>query len=504
MLHQHSKKEGTKQKVTKNGQNIQGGRFPTQLPNENLERVPAWGEASSVMSYVYRPSTIEGLKNVLKSGMQSGHSIGLRGAGNSYGDATLNGENITLDTQRLNRILEWNPVSGRIRVEAGVTISQLWQYVLEDGWWPAVVPGTSKPTIGGCAGMNVHGKNAWKVGTIGDHIIEFELVVPSGERIICNREQNVELFHAAIGGFGMLGVFTSITLQLKRINSGLLAVEALASRNLAEMMAQFEEQLSNSDYLVGWIDALAKGNSMGRGQIHRANYLLPDEDPISQQTLRLENQHLSDTIFGLIPRSIMWRFMRPFFNNLGVRFVNSGKYWSSRYTNGARFRQSHIAFHFLLDYVPNWKKSYGRGGLIQYQCFVPADSALNTFSEILSLCQKRKLPNYLTVLKRHRPDDFLISHGVDGYSLAMDFRVTQRRSAKLLELAHEMDDIVLQAGGRFYLAKDSTLRPQTIQSYLGRDTIEKFRQLKAQYDPNLLLQSNMWRRLFAEQASESF
>ncbi len=492
-MHEH-----TKSKVTTNGQKIRNGRFPTYLPSENMERVPAWGEASSAMSYVYRPSTIEGLRRVLEIGTQSGHSIGLRGSGNSYGDATLNSENITLDTSRLNRILEWNPVSGQIRVEAGVTINQLWQYVLEDGWWPAVVPGTSKPTLGGCAAMNVHGKNAWKVGTIGDHIGEFEILLPGGEIVTCNREHNEELFHAAIGGFGMLGVFTSITLQLKRIHSGLLAVDALASHNLSEMMEQFEGHLSDSDYLVGWIDALAKGNSLGRGQIHRANYLLPDDDPISQQTLRLENQHLSDTMFGFIPRSIVWRFMRPFFNNLGVQLINSGKYWSSKYTDGARFRQSHVAFHFLLDYVPNWKKSYGHGGLIQYQSFVPTDNALKTFSEILLLCQKRKMPNYLTVLKRHRSDDFLISHGVDGYSLAMDFRVTHRRSAKLLDLAREMDDIVLSAGGRFYLAKDSTLRPQTIHSYLGEETIDNFRQLKTEHDPNLLLQTNMWRRLFAD------
>ncbi len=489
----------TQQQATKNGRGAQKSQYTRLLPSEKLERVPAWGEASSVMSYVYRPSTLEDLKQVLRRGVESGHSIGLRGAGNSYGDAPLNSENISLDMRRLNRILEWDPLAGQIKVEAGVTINQLWQYVLEDGWWPAVVPGTSKPTIGGCAGMNVHGKNAWKVGTIGDQISEFELLLPSGERVVCNRKQNDELFRAAIGGFGMLGVFTSITLQLKRIHSGLLEVEAIASKNLAQMIAQFEEHLSSSDYLVGWIDALAKGKSLGRGQIHRATYLRPDEDPIAQQTLRLENQHLPDTMFGVIPRSIMWRFMRPFFNNLGVRLVNSGKYWSSKYTDGAKFRQPHVAFHFLLDYVPNWKKSYGRGGLIQYQCFVPSDTALDAFSKLLRQCQKRRLPNYLTVLKRHREDEFLISHGVDGYSLAMDFRVTPKRRARLLDLAQELDEIVLQAGGRFYLAKDSTLRPEILRSYLGQETVENFRRLKAHYDPDMLLQSNMWRRLFQAQ-----
>jgi FAD/FMN-containing dehydrogenase len=358
------------------------------------------------------------------------------------------------------------------------------------------VPGTAKPTIGGCAGMNVHGKNAWKTGTIGDHIYEFDLMLSTGEIVTCNREQNGDLFHAAIGGFGMLGAFTSVTLSLKRVYSGLLEVDALASRNLKEMMEQFEEYLPQADYLVGWIDAFAGGKSLGRGQIHVARYLAPGADPYPQQTLRLDEQHLPDTMFGFVPRSIMWRFMRPFMNNLGARLVNFGKYRASRLTHGSHFVQPHVAFHFLLDYVPDWKRSYGRLGLIQYQSFVPAVTAHDAFAEMLGLCRKRGLPNYLSVLKRHRPDDFLISHGVDGYSLAMDFRVTSRNHRRLLDLTAELDEIVLNAGGRFYFAKDSTLRPQAVRRYLGDETVERFAALKSLYDPDRLLNTNLWQRLF--------
>lgn len=467
------------------------------LPADRLEIVKAWGGASDALSYVYRPATVEDLGQVFEVAASSGRTVGLRGSGNSYGDATLNSEQMILDMRRMSRVLEWNPQSGLIRVEPGVTIRQLWEYTLEDGWWPAVVPGTAQPTIGGCAGMNVHGKNAWKSGTIGDHIYEFDLMLPSGQIVTCSREKNSDLFHAAIGGFGMLGTFTSLTLSLKRIYSGVIQVEALASRNLKEMMEQFEAYLPRADYLVGWIDAFAGGNSLGRGQIHVANYLAPGVDPYPQQTLRLDYQHLPDTMFGIVPRSIMWRFMRPFMSNVGARLVNFGKYRASRFTHGSRFRQPHVAFHFLLDYVPNWKQSYGRYGLIQYQSFVPTDAAYATFSEILTLCRQRGLPNYLTVLKRHRPDDFLISHGVDGYSLAMDFRVTGRNRQRLLNLTAELDEIVLAAGGRFYFAKDSTLQPATVRQYLGSDTIEEFVALKSRYDPEGILSTNLWRRLFA-------
>src|SRR5205807_1127097 len=153
--------------------------------------------------YVFRPSTEAGIREVFNLARCRGLKVGLRGAGRSYGDASLSAEHICLDLTRMNRILDWNPETGIIQVEPGVTIRQLWQYVIEDGWWPYVVPGTMFPTIGGCAAMNIHGKNNWRVGPIGDHILEFEIMLPTGEVRHCSREENPELFHAAIGGFGM-------------------------------------------------------------------------------------------------------------------------------------------------------------------------------------------------------------------------------------------------------------------------------------------------------------
>jgi FAD/FMN-containing dehydrogenase len=466
------------------------------LAIEHLEGVSAWGGASSSVSYVYRPTTVDQLHEMLDMAEKSGRSVGLRGGGNSYGDAALNSENILLDMRRMNRILAWDPKSGVIRVEPGVTISQLWQYVLEDGWWPPVVTGTSMTTIGGCAGMNVHGKNAYQAGPIGDHIQEFEMMFPSGKIVACSREENPDLFFAAIGGFGMLGIFTSITLQLKRVYSGLLDVHTQTQPDLAGMFDYFEAFVDSSDYIVGWIDSFSTGSSLGQGDVHRATYLPPGADLAPSQTLRLDYQHLTPNMFGFMPRSIIWILMRPFMNNLGTALINKAKYVSGHFSGTKQIQQSHAAFHFLLDYVPDWKNAYGPGGLIQYQPFIPKETARGAFADMLRLCQRRGLPNYLTVFKRHRPDGFLMTHGLDGYSLAMDFRITDRRRPRIAALTRELDEIVLAAGGRFYFAKDSTLRPEVAQAYLGKQTIDKFKKLKQQTDPDNLLQTDLWRRVF--------
>jgi decaprenylphospho-beta-D-ribofuranose 2-oxidase len=466
------------------------------LPAERFERVPSWGGATSAMSWVYRPTTVDGIHDVLKLAREAGLNVGLRGAGQSYGDASTNAENVCLDTSRMSRILEWDPTTGRVRVEPGVTIRQLWQYTIEDGWWPPVVPGTMLVTIGGAAGMNIHGKNNWKVGPIGDHIDEFELLPPSGEIVRCSREERPELFHAVIGGFGMLGCFTSITLRMKRVQSGLLEVEPIPVRSLDEMFDAVEARLANADYLVGWMDTFGRGAELGRGLVHHADYLHEGEDPEPAQTLRVVNQELPPTLMGVVPKSMMWAFMRPFTNDPGVRLVNEAKYRMSRLEGHRRYRQSHAGFAFLLDYIPDWKRAYGPGGLIQYQSFVPAEHARAVYRELLERSHRAGLTPYLGVFKRHRVDPFLMTHAVDGYSLALDFKVTPRNRRRLWEHAAELTRVVLDAGGRFYFAKDSTLTAPQLERYLAEERVQRFLGLKRTLDPDALLQTDLWRRLF--------
>ena len=129
------------------------------LPTDRLEALVGWGGAVHSAAYVVRPSTVSQLKDAFASANKSGRKITLRGAGRSYGDASLGRENMVIDLTRMNRILMWDPEHGIITCEPGVTIKQLWEYAIEDGWWLPVVPGTMFPTLGGVLAMNIHGKN---------------------------------------------------------------------------------------------------------------------------------------------------------------------------------------------------------------------------------------------------------------------------------------------------------------------------------------------------------
>jgi decaprenylphospho-beta-D-ribofuranose 2-oxidase len=463
---------------------------------DRMSFVRGFGRSAGSPAYVYRPTHVEQIADLFEQAAQRGISIAPRGAGRSYGDAALNGGQVVLDLQRMNRTLDWDPETGVIRAEPGVTIEQLWKYTMEDGWWPPVVPGTMFPTLGGCLGMNIHGKNNYPAGPIGEHVLAFEALLPTGELVACTPERDPELFYSLISSAGLLGVFTSITLQMKRIYSGDLEVHELAVPSIAAMLDDMERLKIDSDYLVGWVDTTAGGRSIGRGQLHTAHYLHADDEPEPAGSLSLSHQVLPDTLFGIVPKSIMWRFMPLGFNRLALPFVNTGKYFAARLTHHNHYRQSLVAFSFLLDYIPNWDLAYGSRGFIQYQSFIPRAAAADTFRAILDLTQRRGLPSYLGVTKRHRPDKFLFTHAVDGFSMALDFPVPRHAEA-LQQMAHDLDHLVLEAGGRFYMAKDSTLTPYAVARYLGDETLARFRALKARCDPHNVLQTELYRRLLA-------
>jgi decaprenylphospho-beta-D-ribofuranose 2-oxidase len=474
----------------------------TPLPADRQIGVSGWAGNARVVSYGYRPTDVDGIRAVFALARERGLHVGLRGAGMSYGDASLAGEHVSLDLTRMNRIIAWNPETGVLTAEPGVTIQQVWEHAIEDGWWPAVVSGTMRPTLGGALAANIHGKNHWRAGTLGEHVTELDFLTASGEVLRLRPEgETSDLFHAAIGSFGTLGVFTSVTLRLRRVHSGLLRTARYSARDLAEMFGVFQARLPHADYLVGWVDAFATGRSLGRGLIEEANHLGPGDDPHPARTLRVSYQTLPDTVFGWFPKSALWRVARPWTNPFGVRLANAAQYALGARGDGKQGFDTYAGVNFKLDYVPDWKRAYGRRGLLQYQVFVPDGSAERTFGRLLTLCQNRGLPPFLAVFKRHRPDPFLLSYGGDGWSLALDFPVTDRE--RLWDLAAEMDAITLDAGGRHYFAKDSTLHRSRLAAYLAEPRVQKFLALKRELDPENLLQTDLYRRLFAADAKDT-
>jgi decaprenylphospho-beta-D-ribofuranose 2-oxidase len=288
--------------------------------------------------------------------------------------------------------------------------------------------------------------------------------------------------------------------------SGELEVATFAGHDLGELMEYVQANVAVADYLVGWIDCFARGDRLGRGQIHHGRYLAPGEDPHPERTLTVAHQELSPMVFGVFPKSQLWRVLRLLNHDAGMRLINAVRYWQGRLEGLLPpHRWSHVEFSFLLDAIP-WKWAYGRRpgqGLIQFQPFVPKESAHAVFTAILRRSQARGFVPYLGVLKRHRPDPFWLTHAVDGWSFALDYKVTPAKRAELFAFCRELAELVLEHGGRFYFAKDSVLPAGVLARMFPPETLARFMALKQRLDPEGVLESDLWRRVSGAERPQS-
>ena len=116
------------------------------------------------------PANIAGLHNgVLPVGM-----------GRSYGDCCLLKDGNLLLTTPMNRLLGFDPTTGILTAEAGITLAQILDFAVPRGFFLPVTPGTKYVTLGGAIANDIHGKNHHVAGTIGNHLTQFELVRSDG------------------------------------------------------------------------------------------------------------------------------------------------------------------------------------------------------------------------------------------------------------------------------------------------------------------------------------
>lgn len=425
--------------------------------NAQSERLSGWGMSNFCTALSYRPRDASEVAEAIADATRRDLTVVHRGSGISYGDASLNEGGAVIHTTALRGILSFDAEHGTVRAEAGVTIAQLWRHVLPRGWWPPIVPGTMHVTIGGAAAMNIHGKNGFRSGSFGDHVLALTLLDSAGSVHTLTKSANAERLREVVGAQGLNGTILDVTLQLKQVNSGMLQVLPVPTASLEENLEGIDRLSREHEYAVGWIDAFATGKSMGRGLLHAASQPSADH-AVAGKHLDVASQELPSSIFGVIPSKHVWRLARPFVHGPGMRAINFAKNLMGQLGGTKPFLQPHAGFHFLLDYVPNWKYVYRPGGMLQYQFFAPAETALQMFRDALLIQQRAGLASYLAVLKRHRKDDFAASYLLDGYSMAMDFPRRRGDEGKLLAMLREFDVLQQSMGGRIYAAKDSVSR----------------------------------------------
>jgi decaprenylphospho-beta-D-ribofuranose 2-oxidase len=392
---------------------------------------------------------------------------------------------VVISTGKLNNINSLDPATGVVVAEAGVCLEQLMVAGLPHGWFVPVSPGTRQVTVGGAIAADVHGKNHHVAGSFASHVTSFDILFPNADQTephTVTPEGDPELFWATAGGMGLTGFITRATIRLKRVESSLVKVDTVKTRDIDETMAVLAEHDRKYGYTVAWTDDLATGRHLGRSIITSGDFAdLDDLDSAQRSDPYQFDPRARLAAPGVFPPGLM--------NRYSIRLANAAWYLKAPKLREHELQTISQFFH-PLDGIRNWNRVYGPGGFRQYQYVMPfgAEAAVRRSFEMVSA---HPAPSFVTVLKRFgRADPGLLSFPDEGWTLALDFPA---RTPGLGPLLDELDKLVVAHGGRVYLAKDSRVSAATLEEmYPG---LPEFRKLRADLDPAGVLASDLSRRL---------
>jgi FAD/FMN-containing dehydrogenase len=395
------------------------------------------------------------------------------GLGRSYGDSCLNEGGFLIETRALNHFLDFQPATGVLRTEAGVSLTEILDFAVPQGFFLPTTPGTKFVTLGGAIANDIHGKNHHHSGSFGCHVRCFELLRSDGQRLFCSPTENKDWFCATIGGLGLTGVLTWAEIQLIPIPSPYLAVETIKFHTLKDFFNLSQESEKHFEYSVAWIDSLAQGRNLGRGHFIRGNFTALEKTQAPPKPLKAA-------------LSIPCNAPHFLLNAWSIRCFNLF-YFHRQREKIKQGLQHYEPFFYPLDILHQWNRIYGKRGFFQYQSVIPLSVAYEATLKMLREISQTRLGSFLMVLKTfgNRISPGLLSFPRPGVTLALDF---PNHGEPLFTLFRKLDDLVSDYQGVLYPAKDARMSATHFQKFYPQWT-----QLLPYLDPQF--SSSFWRRV---------
>ena len=435
-----------------------------------------WGRTSPTSARLLPVGTAEDVSLAVQAAGPRG--LVARGLGRSYGDAAQDAGGVVLDMTTLCRVHSFDHATGVVEADAGLSLHALMGMSLPEGWFVPVTPGTRFVTLGGAVAADIHGKNHHVDGSFGQHVLELSLVTADGgERRLSPAD---DLFWATVGGMGLTGVVTKVQLQLRAVETSRVTVDTERAADLDDVMDRMVRGDADYTYSVAWVDLLARGRATGRGVLTRGRHSRRDELPASADPLSFAPR-ASLRVPPIVPGGLLRRSTVAAFNEV----------WFRKAPRAARGQVQGLAgFFHPLDGVAGWNNVYGPRGFVQYQLVVP-EKGVDAVRTAVTLLSAARTPSFLTVLKRFGPGNRgPLSFPMAGWTLALDLPTGVPGLAAVLD---RLDELVLAAGGRVYLAKDARLPREHLPAMYPR--LPEWRAVRDRVDPHHVFTSDLSRRL---------
>jgi decaprenylphospho-beta-D-ribofuranose 2-oxidase len=278
---------------------------------------------------------------------------------------------------------------------------------------------------------------------------------------------------------GLTGIVVEATFAVMPIETSRCVVDTTRTDDLDSLLAAMADGDDRYQYSVAWVDLLASGKHLGRSVLTRG-----DHATLSQVSGEHEPTGYGPRMIAAVPPGVP-----NLINHASVRAFN--EMWFRKAPQRRRGEiQSITRFFHPLDGIAKWNRLYGRRGFLQYQFVVPFDEEA-ALRGVIERVVRSGHASFVAVLKRFGPGNpGPLSFPMAGWTLTID---VPAGADGLSELLHDLDDRVLGAGGRHYLAKDAHTTPESIRR--GYPRLSEWQEARHKADPGGLWISDIARRL---------
>jgi decaprenylphospho-beta-D-ribofuranose 2-oxidase len=470
------------------------------------ERLRSYG-GDVVDATVHSPRSVEELRGLLRAARDDGSRVTFRGGGCAFDTQSLN-DDVVISMTAMKSI-EVDPVGATVTADAGATWGEIVRATLPRGLVPYVLVTTRNATIAGTASSDCLSRFSPTCGKEGAHIVSFDLLTVDGRLLRCSREENAEVFFAAVGGLGYLGAITRATYRLLPLGHA-PRVETVVTPYLS--LREFVTALVPKGAAVEGL----YGASFGQRALHfRSRYVEPGE---RRRPLWLLHQPRSPV------RALVDLLLR-------AQVLNRAGSWLTFNVVSGRARTYVDAFEdyaFFMDgnsFAKAIGRAFGAPMRMLQQTFVlpvhgydpsPArstrdlaafeasiDGAIGFMNDLSAeLGAEGVQPTMYDCLFLPRDEGFLLSSSahLDGLALSVAFDTSNERILRKVRKTLTAASARCRAiGGRVHLIKNVCAAPDDLAA-MYREGAEAFFELKRRLDPTGVLRNEFLERIFPAQA----
>jgi len=404
--------------------------------------------------------------------------ISIGGGHYSMGGQTATENSLHIDMRDFDSILHFSKVDQEITVEAGITWRKIQEYIDTFGLSVSIMQSYSNFSVGGSLSVNVHGRYVGQ-GPILSSVKEIEMVLASGEIVRASNLENSELFYAAIGGYGGLGVIAKVVLKL----STNCKVER-SDRNLnVEDYASFFMRAIRYDTAVIFHSAFVYPKKYKK--VRAISYTATTKEVTVKERL--------------VPIQSAFKL-----NQLALKFITDfpGGKWMRQYVfdpimylrNPIEWR-NYEASYDVLELEP---KSRIKSTYVLQEYFVPIQQ-FDVFYPKLAEILKKNQVNVVNVSIRHAkqdPGSVMAWARSEVFAFVLYYKQgTKSKDIESVKLwTRQLIDAALLCGGTYYLPYQ--IWGTSEQFLLAYPNFKLFCDIKRKYDPSNKFRNKLWDAYF--------